>query len=109
MLPAEQPARTTAHAASAAARARLGAGRCERDINIMPIRSRADCNVNTPAGPLPSEAKLLPIQAIGSKLYSCNMTKARLRRTTSRATLGRARQDAGASAKAYDASCGGYE
>src|SRR5216683_4748390 len=71
MLPAEQPARTTAHAASAAARARLGAGHCERDINIMPIRSRADCNVNTPAGPFPSEAKLLPIQAIGSKLYSC--------------------------------------
>jgi hypothetical protein len=109
MLPAEQPARTMAPAASAAARARLGAGRCERDINIIPIRSRPDGNVNTPAGPFPSEAKLLPIQAIGSKLYSCNMTKARLRRTASRARLGRARQDAGASAKAYDASCGGYE
>jgi hypothetical protein len=68
MLPAEQPARTTAPAASAAARARLGAGRCERDINIIPIRSRPDGNVNTPAGPFPSEAKLLPIQAIGSKL-----------------------------------------
>jgi len=109
MLPAEQPARTTAPAASATARARLGAGRRERDIDIMPIRSRPDGNVNTPAGPFPSEAKLLPIQAIGSKLYSCNMTKARLRRTTSRVTLGRAREDAGASAKAYDASCGGYE
>src|SRR5215831_11342178 len=58
MLPAEQPARTMAPAASAAARARLGAGRCERDINIMPIRSRPDCNVNTPAGPLPLRGKI---------------------------------------------------
>src|SRR2546430_17185744 len=53
MLPAEQPARTTAPAASATARARFGAGRRERDIDIMPIRSRPDCNVKRrPAPPL---------------------------------------------------------
>src|SRR5215831_8124303 len=53
MLPAEQPARTMAPAVSAAARARLGAGRCERDINIMPIRSRPDGNAKRrPAPPL---------------------------------------------------------
>src|SRR5262249_46604058 len=71
MPPAEQPARTRAPAASAAARARRGAGRCEPEINIMPVRFRPDCTVDTPTGPSPSEAKLLPIQAIGSMLYSC--------------------------------------
>src|SRR5215470_7085733 len=109
MPPAEQPARTRAPAASAA-RARLGAGRCEPEINIMPVRFRPDCTVHTPTGPSPSEAKLLPIQAIGSMLYSCNMTKARLRRPTARATLGRAGARTQAPGqKAYDASCGGYE
>src|SRR5262249_29721460 len=102
MPPAEQPARTRAPAASAAARARLDAGRCEREINIMPVRSRPDCNVNTPTGPSPSEAKLLPIQAIGSMLF-LQHDQSKVRRPTSRASLGRAR------AKAYDASCGGYE
>jgi hypothetical protein len=42
--------------------------RCDRDINIMQLHARPDCNATAPTGPLPSEVKLLPIQAIGSKL-----------------------------------------
>jgi hypothetical protein len=68
MLPAEQPARTRPPAISAAARARLDMSRCDRDINIMPVHARPDCNATAPTGPLPSEAKLLPIQTIESKL-----------------------------------------
>jgi hypothetical protein len=68
MLPAEQPARTTAPAISAAARARLDMSRCDRDINIVPVDARPDCNATAPTGPFPSEVKFLPIQAIGSKL-----------------------------------------
>jgi hypothetical protein len=68
MLPAEQPARTTAPAASAAARARLGTGRCDRDINIMPARAPAGLQRHRVDRPLPFKAKLLPIQAIESKL-----------------------------------------
>jgi hypothetical protein len=68
VLPAEQPARTTATARSAAARARLGTGRCDRDINIMPVQAPAGLQRHRVDRILPFEAKLLPIQAIESKL-----------------------------------------
>jgi len=68
VLPAEQPARTTATATSATARARLGTGRCDRDINIMPVQAPAGLQRHRADRPLPSEVKLLPIQAIESKL-----------------------------------------
>jgi hypothetical protein len=55
-----------APAASAAARARLGAGRCERDINIMPIRSRPDGNANSPTGPSPPRQNCCQFKQLGA-------------------------------------------
>src|SRR5215813_1827137 len=54
MPPVEQPARTTATARSAAARARLGTGRCDRDVNIMPVQAprRIATPPRRPASPL---------------------------------------------------------
>ena len=68
MLPAEQPARPTAPAMSAAAStARRNACR-ERGIHIMPVQPRPAA---TPcaARPSRSEAKLLLIQAIARETY----------------------------------------
>jgi hypothetical protein len=109
MLPAEQPARTMAPAASAAARARLGAGRRERDINIMPIRSRPDGNAKRRPAP-PFHGKIAASSSNWGQVVcpQYDQSKVKAGGFTGDARP-RPRQDAGASAKAYDASCGGYE
>src|SRR6516225_1238613 len=107
MLPAEQPARTMAPAASAAARARLGAGRRERDINTMPIRSRPDGNAKRRPAP-PLHGKIAASSSNWGQVvcpqYDQSKVKAGGFTGDARPRLARS-----LAAKAHDASCGGYE
>jgi hypothetical protein len=87
----------------------LGAGRCERDINIMPIRSRPDGNAKRRPAP-PLHGKIAASSSNWGQVVfpQYDQSKVKPGGFTGDARP-RPRQDAGASAKAYDASCGGYE
>src|SRR5262249_7181192 len=107
MPPVEQPARTTATARSAAARARLGTGRCDRDVNIMPVQAprRIATPPRRPASPL--RGKIAANSSNGKQAVVPQYDQSKVKGTALRATLGRG--SAASRAKAHDASRRGYE